>query len=302
MTASGLAKRCYCSVLPASVRLRLWHLRRQVPRQVHELRWKLASETSRARWTDRRLEPHEHYWLFILGCNNSGTTLLAEILGAHPLVRTLPKEGQRLTTAIPNSATLGIGRVFTQRLDLFRWTEDSLADRVARLRYDWAYYFTSGSGVLLEKSPPNAVRSRWLQRYFGPSRFIVIVRSPYAVCEGIARRKGHSIEEAATHWTRVHEILRTDTKYLERCLSIRYEDFCERLEEQLQRMERFLGLGIPFDRTLLGARFSAHNIDGKPRAIENLNARSIHRLSSADIDAITRIAGTEMRYFGYEPL
>jgi hypothetical protein len=248
------------------------------------------------------LDPGPYSWIFILGCNNSGTTLLSEVLSAHPLVRTLPKEGQRLTSAIPNSASYRIGRVFSQRLDLFRWTEESDGECLARLRYDWAWQFTPGPGYLLEKSPPNTLRSRWLQQHFRPSRFIVLVRHPYAVCEGITRRTKYTIDEAAAHWTLVHKILREDTTHLERFVVVRYEDLCDRPADHLPLLEQFLALPEPFDASLLGRSFRSHNIDGTPKPLQNLNARSLKRLSRADLDAINQHVATEAEPFGYELL
>jgi hypothetical protein len=210
-TAMTILRTAYRKATPASIRKTVWKARRRVPRRLHDLQWALGEKERLSRWTDRRLDVGPWYWLFLLGCNNSGTTLLVETLQSHPLIRQLPKEGQRLTSAVPNSAPLGIGRVFTQRLDLFRQVETGDGACVPRLRYDWAYYSDPRPGIRLEKSPPNTLRSRWIQRYFAPARFLVLVRNPYAVCEGIARRRGHSIEEAAVHWRTVHEILHTRT-------------------------------------------------------------------------------------------
>ncbi len=36
-------------------------------------------------------------WVFIIGCYNSGTTLLNEILASHPKISGLPDEGVMLT-------------------------------------------------------------------------------------------------------------------------------------------------------------------------------------------------------------
>jgi hypothetical protein len=292
----------YQGVIPIPVRSRVWRARRQIVGGAHELRWRMTPEPLLSQWVDRRLDSSPYYWLFIMGCNNSGTSLLSEVLGADPRMRTLPKGGQRLTDAIPDSARAGVGRIFTQRLDLFRWTEASPADPVRRLRYDWARYFSQGPGILLEKSTPNAVRSRWLQKHFRPARFVTIVRNPYAVSEGIARRTPHPIEEGARHWTRLHAILREDMKYLEQCLVVTYEDFCDRPTEQLERIRQFLGLAEPFDVSILERSFNAPNIDGKPAGLQNLNNRSFSRLNADAIATITRIAGEEMTHWGYAPL
>ncbi|HUE87975.1 MAG TPA: sulfotransferase [Vicinamibacterales bacterium] len=296
-----ILRTAYRKATPASLRKGVWKARRRVPRRLHDLQWEVGPEARLSRWTDGQLDLGPWYWLFLLGCNNSGTTLLVETLQSHPLIRKLPKEGQRLTKAIPNSAPLGIGRVFTQRLDLFRQTESGDGMCVPRLRYDWAYFSDPRPGIRLEKSPPNTLRSRWLQRHFAPARFLVLVRDPYAVCEGIARRRGHSIEEAAVHWRTVHEILQEDLPHLERALTVRYEDFCERPLDVLETVRGFLGLEEPFDASLATREFNAHNMSGAPHQLENFNDRSIRRLSTGDRETITRVIGDRMTPWGYQP-
>jgi hypothetical protein len=292
----------YQKVVPRAIRGQLWRARRRIPRRLHELQWHVSGRPGLQQWTDARLSLGPWYWLFIVGCNNSGTTLFVEILQSHPLMRSLPKEGQRITSAIPNSAPLGIGRVFTKRLDLFRRTEQDSGDAVPRLRYDWAYFSDPRPGIRLEKSPPNTLRSRWLQRYFDPARFIVLVRNPYAVCEGVARRRGHTIAEAAEHWRLVHQILDEDMPHLRHCLIVRYEDFCARTLEVLRQVQEFLGVEQPFDASLATREFNAHNMSGKPQQLQDFNARSLKRLSDEDKATITRIIGDRMVRWGYQPL
>ena len=294
-----IVRSAYRAAVPEALRKQLWMLRRRAPRRLHDLRWAVGRSDYLARWTDTQLALGPWYWLFVLGCNNSGTTLLMELLEKHPLIRRLPKEGQRLTTAIPNSAPLGIGRVFTQRADLFRWTEQTSGEAVQKLRYDWAYYADPRPGIRLEKSPPNTLRSRWLQKYFAPARFVVLVRDPYAVCEGIARRRGHSLAEAATHWRTVHDVLEEDLPHLERYTTLTYEDFCERPDEVLASLETFLGLSEPFDRRLLTGPFNAHNMDGSPQRLQNFNERSFGRLSDEDRAIIHNTIGEVMTRWGY---
>jgi hypothetical protein len=155
---------------------------------------------------------------------------------------------------------------------------------------------------LLEKSPPNALRSRWLQEYFRPSRFIAIFRHPYAVCEGIRRRDGHSIEDAARHWTRTYQQLLDDVNHLRYCLCITYEELCAEPWAHLHLMEQFLGLDVPFDRKIIEAPRRIHNIDGAQQTIHNFNRRSLLQLSIGDIATIDRIAGPVMEQLGYQSL
>jgi len=258
------------------------------------LRWMVMSDTARRRWVARRLNLAESRWLFILGVNNSGTTLLERIVALHPAMRALPKEGQRLTQALPRPRDFDLHRLWTQRVDAFRWTEAHDAAPALRAMYDWSPHFGTGRGWLVEKSPPNTVRSRWLQMNFQPASFIVVTRNPYAVCEGIRRRTGCTIEQAAAHWAAAHQILLDDLPQLQRVLHITYERLCDASAAVLREIETFLELPQSFDDAWLARAFDVHNLEGQPAFIENFNARSLERLSDDDVATISRIAGDVM--------
>ncbi len=271
------------------------------PRVVaHSLHWHLMSRDYRAAWTEERLQLTGNYWLFILGLNNSGTTLLVDLLKSHARMRWLPNEGQYLTTGLPLPRDYGVPRKFAERLDIFHWTEANDPAPALRIQYDWARHYQPRPGILLEKSPPNTMRSRWLQHNFRPSRFLAITRHPYAVCEGIRRREGHSIEEAARHWALANQWMLDDIAHLEHCLFMTYEDLCARPQDYLQKLQTFLGLEVPFDACVLATPRRIHNIDGTAALIRNFNERSVQQLSARDLAAIDRIAGPLMERLGYE--
>jgi hypothetical protein len=271
-------------------------------RVVHNLRWHLSSQNYLEKWTEQRLQLDNHYWLFILGLNNSGTTLLVDLLKSHPAMRWLPNEGQYLTGALPLPRAYGVPRNFSRRPDIFHWTEKADPTPALRIQYDWALHFQQRPGILLEKSPPNILRSRWLQQNFRPSRFVTIIRHPYAVCEGIRRREGHTIEEATLHWVRSNELLLDDVKHLQYCLCVSYEELCLFPENHLEKLETFLGLDIPLNRSVLTTPRHIHNIDATPQLIRTFNERSVQQLSAADLAIIDRIAGPMMERLGYKPL
>jgi GNAT superfamily N-acetyltransferase len=269
-----------------------------------ELRWRLARDPVRlvAR-ADAELAAGTPGWLFILGVNNSGTSLLWEILRTHPAIRALPLEGQFLTAALPRAREHGVARLWTQRADLFRLTEVDDSAPAARARYDWARFFPRRAGWLLEKSPPHTLRARWLQQWFPASRFVAITRSPYAVCEGIRRIEGCSIEAAAEHWTRAHEILLEDADKLDHFVLLRYEDLCDDPDAELDKVEQLLGLDTPIDRSVLDGPIRVRrNVEGREIRLTNMNAQSLERLSEGDRQTIGRIAGPLMQHLGYPPL
>jgi hypothetical protein len=188
------------------------------------------------------------------------------------------------------------------RQEEFRWTEAS--DRVPAYRcmYDWMPYLEGQQGhVLLEKSPPNTIRARWLQANFKPARFVAMVRSPYAVAEGVKRRTGASLEDAARHWTEANRMFLDDVASLEHVVRIRYEDFCETPEQYLAELTEFLGLTRPFaaDAT---QELRVHNIDDAVGGVRNFNQKSLDRLSMDELRTIEDIAEPVMTALGYERL
>jgi len=50
--------------------------------------------------------PRGKSYLFVVGCYNSGTTLLADMLTQHPEISPLPTEGSALTDALPRPEDL----------------------------------------------------------------------------------------------------------------------------------------------------------------------------------------------------
>ena len=64
-------------------RRRLWRRygwRKVAGRPLHDLRWKVSSDESISRWMEERLQIDDDYWLFVLGLNNSGTSIIQRIL------------------------------------------------------------------------------------------------------------------------------------------------------------------------------------------------------------------------------
>jgi len=238
------------------------------------------------------------YWLFILGVNNSGTTILSRLLESHPEIRTLPAEGQQLTTAFPRPDLVGFGRLSSSRMDLFRLTEGHDPRPALLAKKDWAGLFSEGTGILLEKSPPNTVRSLWLQENFRPSRFLSIIRSPYAVCEGIRRRKGYTIHQAAQHWFTSNKCLLCDLQHIKNSLLMKYEDLVEDPRKCLTIIEDFLVLQTSFDLNACKS-VTAHSIEGDTVGLQNLNDESFNRLSKADIQVINTLCGELMCQLGY---
>ena len=65
-------------------------------------------------------------------------------------------------------------------------------------------------------------------------------------------------------------------------------------------MQDFLDLKEPFDHELLNQPLRIQNIDGKAQPIQNMNAKSIERLSHDEIAAIDRVTAPLRERLGYE--
>ena len=241
-------------------------------------------------------------WLFLLGVNNSGTTLLENLLGRHPEISKLPEEGHYLSRVLPRPNPLKARRIWTERLEVFRKVpEDGGGMSAARLKWDWlGHYSVDGrSRFLMEKSPPNTIRGPWLQHHFKPASFLALTRSPYAVAEGIRRREGHSVERAARHWTIANQIMLDDLDRLDGSLLLSYEDLCADPSKEMIRITRFLKID-PYPDEFLRESLPIHNVTEQPSLIKDFNASSLERLSADDIRRIEDIAGEVMSRLGYE--
>lgn len=249
-----------------------------------------------SRFLSPRIAPEK--WVFILGCYNSGTTLLHDVLSAHPAVGSMPREGQFFTDQLPTGASVGLPRLWALEPDLFHWTEKSSPDvDLDKLKRDWAWFFNRpGSPVLLEKTVLNAARSRWLQQAFPNAWFVSIYRDPYAVCSGISRKEGHAIKLAARQWNESNRILLDDSPYLKHLLSITYEELTADPSAVFKKIVRFLGLP-EIDSRFQNQEF---NIHGSVSRIRNMNEESVQRLSSKDRELIRMLCSEVMNRLGYE--
>src|SRR5690349_15579497 len=92
-------------------------------RYLGRIRWRTMTRQRQVEWARDYNTRTTDLWLFVLGLHGSGTTLLKTILEQHPRVRSMPREGQYYTNAIPQVVMSRYVRRFTERLDLFRLTE-----------------------------------------------------------------------------------------------------------------------------------------------------------------------------------
>lgn len=240
--------------------------------------------------------PTPRAWAFICACSNSGTTLLNDMLGQHPDIGTIDPEGQFWTERLPKAVGGPEERLWALRLEHYAMDEHAQVD-AAMVKRDWARGFNDPHRtVLLEKSPPNAVRMRWLQRHFEPASFLCIVRNGYAVAEGIARKTGHPIETTARQWAEANARMKQDFARVERGLWIRYEDLAADPRATMERIASFLDVDPEPLRQAAAAR---HAVFGVESEVVDMNAQSLARLTDAQRAAIEDAAGDALAEHGY---
>ncbi len=243
-----------------------------------------------------------HKWCFIVGCNNSGTSLLQDILDCSGLISTFPHEGQRYTNVLARAARRGHERVWSEFIHDLRLTADDSLVNVPRLVHDWMAELSQPvKEIILEKTTANAVRMEWLQEAFPQSYFIGLVRNGYAVTEGISRKGGKSVERGARHWNLTNKIMLEDAKHIEHFLEIRYEDLVEKPFDVVQQVAALIGLDYDDLSQGITKQYSLDVItDSSMKDVRNFNTESIARLAPDEVSKIYNEAAEMLDYFGYE--
>jgi len=191
-----------------------------------------------------------HRFVFVCGLHRSGTSPLFQILREHPDIsgfrntKVPEDEGQHLQTVVPAAKVYGgPGRFgFSPEAHLTEVSACITSRNRYKLFAEWSKYWDLSKPLLLEKSPPNLIRTRFLQAMFPDSYFIIITRHPIAVSLATWKWTGISLESLVRHWLHCHCLFEQDRPYLRRALVIRYEELIRDSENTLGRTYNFLGI------------------------------------------------------------
>lgn len=194
--------------------------------------------------------PFEHTHVFIGGLHRSGTSLVHRCLTQHPDVSGFANtgvtedEGQHLQTVYPAANRHGgPGRFGFDRAAYLDETSPLVsAESRRRLEHEWSRHWDLSRPVLVEKSPPNLIRTRFLQALFPDARQIVVVRHPIAVSCATRKWSWTSYTGLIEHWLLCHERLLADAPQLPQLHVIRYEDFVADPDNRLAAAFRYIGI------------------------------------------------------------
>lgn len=192
----------------------------------------------------------EHKFIFLCGLHRSGTSPLFRILQGHPEISGfrdtgVPEdEGQHLQTVFQAANGFGgPGRFgFVPEAHL---TEESALVTTAnrqKLFEEWSRYWDVSKPCLLEKSPPNLIRTRFLQALFPKSYFIVLLRHPIAACLATRKWVDCSLESLFEHWLHCHKLFKMDRDHLKHIHVLKYEDLIRDTNAELATIYRLLDL------------------------------------------------------------
>lgn len=246
-------------------------------------------------------------WIFLVGCYNSGTTILKRVLESHPDIACLPNEGVKLTDAFPDLEAGGYPRMMYANRDA--WDRPNLisAKHAEKAKKDWAPWWPRVGTAYLEKSIDHSIRMLWLEKHFSNAYFIHITRNPFCVGEGIRRRakpigeaseklgKEYSPELVAEQWLYLNDKLRKDGAAVSQFHSVTYEDFTISPDVTLEEIFEFLGLSCP-----------AMNWDGQnlllgnqSHEILNQNSASLSRINQEDLEKMASVLTGRLAEYGY---
>ena len=213
------------------------HFKKYLSRRLNRLQKRREPLTQTPAIGDKR-------FLFIGGLHRSGTSVLHRMLREHPSISGfhdtgVPEdEGQHLQSVIPAAHRYGGPGEFALHADAHLTQDSKLInpENRNRLLSEWGAYYDLQKPVLLEKSPPNLIRSKFLRQLFPGAKFLFIVRHPVAVSLATEKWSNKTITDRLSHWHAAYSIMLDDIDSADDCLVIRYEDFVRSPEHYLEQI------------------------------------------------------------------
>ncbi len=189
-------------------------------------------------------------FIFLAGLHRSGTSLLHEIIREHSNITGfsgtgVPEdEGQHLQSVFkPALAYGGPGKfVFDGRSYLDESHPLATPENAALIFEEWSKCLDLSCDFVIEKSPPNIIRTRFFQKLYPNSKFIAILRHPLAVSYATKKWAKTSISSLLEHTFLAYDIFFKDMKFLDSIYILRYEDFILDPQKTVDGIFDYLGM------------------------------------------------------------
>jgi hypothetical protein len=271
--------------------------------------------------------------IFLVGCPRSGTTLLQQMLDAHPDVAIAPetffirnfwlqKEQYGDLEQDHNYHQLLEAIIALPEFSEMELNPESYREAALQQPRDYPSLFRlllsqfahqRGVTVVGEKTPNHLLYVPTLQQFFPSARFIHIVRDPRAVVRSwqtVPWTTGTLAGDAKV-WQRYMATARQYPALVQSSLfTLHYEELITAPEKSLTALCHFLQLTFtPAMMTYYQQPSLTVNTEREPwklNAQKQLSQASLDRwrseLDSSGIAAIEAVAGSEMKYLGYAPI
>jgi len=242
----------------------------------------------------------QHKFIFICGLHRSGTSLLYKILKNQKTISgfknttAIEDEGQHLQSVF-NAANKhgGPGKFgFDKNSFLNEKSEIIKKENKDKLFSEWSKYWDLSKEYLIEKSPPNLVRTLFLQAMFPNSYFITIYRHPAATSLATKKWSKTSHYSLIKHWLVCHNQYLEDKKTLKNSLDVNYEDLTDNPKETLKIIGDFLNTQI-----ILSENTIKKGVNDKYLSLWQKNKRSI--LYKFNIKKAEKEFEVSINKFGY---
>jgi hypothetical protein len=232
------------------------------------------------------------------------------MLGAHPEVASLPREGVEMTDAFPDLETGGWVRMWFRNADKADLVGRDPVGLARRAKRDWSPWWSRRARAFLEKSIVHGAWMPVLDAGFTNARFIGVIRNGYCVCEGIRRRArprdaaretlgrdDYPIDEVGRQWVFANQILMRDHPKVRNYRAVYYEDFTAQPVETIRALFEFIGV----DPDVVTTEEDGTIIIGTRRfEIRNQNPESLARLGDDDRVALGAVIDLLMEQLGYQ--
>lgn len=270
-------------------------------------------EPEQARWTPLAAPPVSESPVFVVGFPRSGTTMLEQMLDAHPGLQAMDERAflQGVVERIRNWYGLAYP---SQLADI----DDAQAERLRA-----AYYEMAGGVVrlgpgqrLVDKNPLNMLRLPLINRLFPNAKIILALRHPcdvlvscymqnfrapsFAVLCSSLERLARGYVNAMEFWLHHAALLKPDI------MELRYEAMLDDFDGHVDRLGRFLELD---DASPL-RNFHQHARDkgfistpSYSQVVEPVNKRAVGRWRRYQryLEPVLPILAPVMEHWGYEP-
>ena len=196
--------------------------------------------------------------VFVTGLHRSGTSLLFRCLRDHPHISGFSKtgvpedEGQHLQSVIPTARHFGGPGRFGFDPAAYLDEQSPLARPASadKMMAEWAPYWDLSRPILIEKTPPTLIRTRFFQALFPEAKFVVVLRHPLAVAYAtykwkgwtVRKRDGLSLGRLIEHWLITHERFAADVGHLQQVKVILYEHLVAQPDDIFAQLYEFLGV------------------------------------------------------------